>query len=317
MESEEGRSEVSAIHTMDTAVRNRFSLLRKNEKSGSISAPGTRSRFFSKPSDLVSDFVDVKRISNGSRASGETNMETSETCKISAGTSSAPLQNPRNCFSWSGRLSTSPLYSSHLSSVSPVPLSSSHRSSDGPGPLSSSHLSLGSPGLLSSSHLFSDSPGPLFSSQLSSGPQSPLSSSLLSLRQFQRTKNVLDSNMEEECDLWAPPPGSGDPTSAVLTSSENTLAMVEMEDYSSEDKTEESLPEFSIKASPAPRTITKVSGLLKPKSLDPRSGSKLRPLVPAKASGLSSRGRAARNNENQPALQATIKDLWKNFSFKK
>ncbi|XP_073494146.1 exonuclease 1 [Phyllobates terribilis] len=281
---------LSALQPLDDAAgnaesrpkaRNKFAALsqRKNEACGSISVPGTRSRFFCKPSDLMSESVDgVKkddrqRISDDYGASGEgtSAMETTEdgnkktpspepkTSDVTS-LSPSPLHNTRNCFSWSGSLTKG-----------------------------------------------------------GSKPQ-PLSPSLLSLARFQRTKNGTAENHG----------GSGDQTSPVLTSSENKSksATIEMEDSGSEelDKTEEYPCEFRLKMCPARRTgfpeakpITKikVSGLLKPRSLDSRSGSKLKPMAPARASGLSSRARPSQNNENRPGLQTTINDLWKNFSFQK
>ncbi|XP_069799170.1 exonuclease 1 [Dendropsophus ebraccatus] len=343
--------------------RNRFalSLLRKNEGSGSISAPGTRSRFFCKTSDSMTDSVEVKKDKDKgghseyevSRATNTEiagdgkkpyNQEKSPTPSPESTTSnkkssSASLLNPRNCFSWSGHLSSggpqNPLSPSLLSSGGPQnPLSPSLLSSGGPqNPLSPSLLSSGGPqNPLSPSLLSSGGPqNPLSPSLLSSGgPQNPLSPSLLSLRRFHRTKNVLKSNAEDKLDLLDRHMGAGAPTSPILTSSENKskLSMVEIEDLSPEESPmmDESLHELSIKVSPAhqtavpePRPITKVkvSGLLKPKSVDTRSCSKLKPLAPAKASGLRSKGREVRNNENRPGLQATISDLWRNFSFKK
>ncbi|XP_044162007.1 exonuclease 1 [Bufo gargarizans] len=270
-------------------ARNTFAALskRKNEECGSISVPGTRSRFFCKPSDLMTSSVD---ISNGCEASGETtpNMKLTESCNKQynieqspspvSGTSdmtsfsASPLQNPRNCFSWSGRLSKG--------SIKPQ----------------------------------------------------DLSPSLLSLKRFQRTKNVFDLNLEnDKTDSSDKPQDSGDQTGQVLTSSENKskLTVAEMEDSSSSedlDKTEEYISDFSLKVSPVhqtafpeskPITKIKVPGLLKPKTVDARSVSRLKPMAPAKASGLSNRARPSQNNENRPGLQTTINDLWKNFSFKK
>ncbi|XP_075690627.1 exonuclease 1 isoform X2 [Rhinoderma darwinii] len=278
-------------------ARNKFASpsQRKNEECGSISVPGTRSRFFCQPSDLVTASVDIvkkqegKRIPNGDGESADEtpNLERTEDRDepyIKAQTpshasktsgvksfSSSPLRNPRNCFSWSGSLTNS------------------------------------------------------------SGKPQNLSPPVRSLKRFQRTKNVFESNMESnKTDFPDKYPGGGDQTSPVLTSSENTskLTLVEIEGSSSEDldKIEESTCEFRFKVSPVrqtafpeqkPLTNVKVSGLLKPKRPDVRSGSKLKPMAPAKASGLSSRARPSPNNENRPGLQTTINDLWKNFSFKK
>ncbi|XP_078505523.1 exonuclease 1 isoform X2 [Lissotriton helveticus] len=66
----------------------------------------------------------------------------------------------------------------------------------------------------------------------------------------------------------------------------------------------------------------KVPGLQKSKSVGSGLSTKLKPLLPAKASGLSKKSLSAqkknvRNNENKPGLQITINELWKQFGFKK
>ncbi|CAK6442183.1 unnamed protein product [Pipistrellus nathusii] len=70
----------------------------------------------------------------------------------------------------------------------------------------------------------------------------------------------------------------------------------------------------------------KVPGLYKSSSLDSLSTTKIRPLVPARASGLSrrpARGQkrkhhsAHHNAENRPGMQTKINELWKNFGFRK
>ncbi|XP_006761406.1 PREDICTED: exonuclease 1 [Myotis davidii] len=66
----------------------------------------------------------------------------------------------------------------------------------------------------------------------------------------------------------------------------------------------------------------KVPGLYRSSSLDSLSTTKIRALVPARASGLSkgpARGqkRKHHNAENKPGLQTKINELWKNFGFKK
>ncbi|KAM4019184.1 exonuclease 1 [Anomaloglossus baeobatrachus] len=256
-------------------ARNKFAVFsqRKNEASGSISVPGTRSRFFCSPSDLESDSVDGikeagRRVPDDCGASGEGSPNTDTSGDDNKQTPSpetktrdvkSPLHNTRNCFIWSGSLTKPQL----------------------------------------------------------------LSPSVRSLARFQRTKP--HSGVEnDKCG------SSGDRTSPVLTSSENKskAATIDIEDSGSEDldKMEESPCEYSLQLSPEHRTgfpgaktITKikVSGLLKPRGLDSRSGSKVKPMAPARASGLSSRARPSQNNENRPGLQTTINDLWRNFSFQK
>uniref|UniRef100_G1Q9K3 Exonuclease 1 n=1 Tax=Myotis lucifugus TaxID=59463 RepID=G1Q9K3_MYOLU len=66
----------------------------------------------------------------------------------------------------------------------------------------------------------------------------------------------------------------------------------------------------------------KVPGLYRSSSLDSLSTTKIKALVPARVSGLSKRPARAQkrkhhNAENKPGLQTKINELWKNFGFKK
>ncbi|KAM6217439.1 exonuclease 1 [Rhynchocyon petersi] len=66
----------------------------------------------------------------------------------------------------------------------------------------------------------------------------------------------------------------------------------------------------------------KVPGLYKSSSVDSLSTTKIKPLVPAKVSGLSKKPvsiqrRNHHNAENKPGLQIKINELWKNFGYKK
>ncbi|XP_006902581.1 PREDICTED: exonuclease 1-like [Elephantulus edwardii] len=66
----------------------------------------------------------------------------------------------------------------------------------------------------------------------------------------------------------------------------------------------------------------KVPGLYKSNSVDSLSTTKIKPLVPAKVSGLSRKSagiqrRKHHNAENKPGLQIKISELWKNFGYKK
>ncbi|XP_066092473.1 exonuclease 1 isoform X2 [Saccopteryx bilineata] len=68
---------------------------------------------------------------------------------------------------------------------------------------------------------------------------------------------------------------------------------------------------------------SKASGLYKSSSVDSLSTTKIKPLVPARVSGLSKKPASAQkrrhhhNAENKPGLQIKINELWKNFGFKK
>ncbi|VFV45581.1 exonuclease 1 [Lynx pardinus] len=66
----------------------------------------------------------------------------------------------------------------------------------------------------------------------------------------------------------------------------------------------------------------KIPGLYKSSSVDNLSATRIKPLVPARASGLSKKPsniqkRNHHNAENRPGLQMKINELWKNFGFKK
>ncbi|XP_011378301.1 exonuclease 1 isoform X3 [Pteropus vampyrus] len=66
----------------------------------------------------------------------------------------------------------------------------------------------------------------------------------------------------------------------------------------------------------------KVPGLYKSNSIDNLSTTKIKPLAPARVSGLSKKPasvpkRKHHNAENEPGLQIKINELWKNFGFKK
>ncbi|XP_063794403.1 exonuclease 1 [Pseudophryne corroboree] len=273
-------------------------LQRRNKQCKSVSVPGTRSRFFCQPSELVgSSSVDpVLAVTDGCgepcriNPKVETTEDNEEECKeertLPPDTgdcdvktlSNSPIRKQRNCFSWSGSLAKG-----------------------------------------------------------SKTPQS-LSPSVLSLQRFQRSKPVLESSTgDTKTDVTNPSSANCDQTNHasfhcdlpfVSSATTNTLSALDIEDSSSEEleNIEESSCAFSLKVSPVHQTAFpernptpkhKVPGLLKPKTLDSRSGTKVRPLAAAKASGLSSRARTSLNNENKPGLQSTINDLWKNFSFKK
>ncbi|XP_040180948.1 exonuclease 1 [Rana temporaria] len=276
-------------------VRNKFATLlqRRNEQSGSVSVTGTRSRFFCDQSELAttSSSIDV------SKPTDYTTPNVSGTCEDNQATETTD-ESDKLC---KRELTPSPTSDDcDVKSNADSPLRNPRNCFSWSG-----SLAKGSP-----------------------KPQTP-SSALLSLRRFQRTKSSVESD-SDHLQLDQTVNSNGDQPQCAITQKKK-ISVVEMEDSSSEDmdKTlESSPPEFSLKDSPSHQTTyperrpvpkTKVSGLLKSKSFDSRSGKKLKPMAPAKASGLSSRvsAKAVRNNENKPGLQSTISDLWKNFSFTK
>ncbi|KAF7667849.1 hypothetical protein LDENG_00040920 [Lucifuga dentata] len=93
---------------------------------------------------------------------------------------------------------------------------------------------------------------------------------------------------------------------------------------SSKDSEGDQSPTHSVEAHKKSSMVrSKVAGLPRPKSSSQSHTAKVRALAPARASGLrkkpqgSEKKTASPNNENSPGVQATISNLWKNFSFKK
>ncbi|CAN2391590.1 Exonuclease 1, partial [Pristimantis euphronides] len=222
---------LSSLQSLDDVTesqpkaRNKFATLlqRKNEECGSIVVTGTRSRFFCNPSDLVTDSIDIKK------------QEEKE----------IPI-----CYGASG--DTTPNKDKAEDDDKPYNLTQT----PSPVPRSSDAKSLSATPLQTPRNCFSWS-GSLTKSSREAENLSP---SLLSLRRFQRTKNVFESNTEnKKAESPDTDQGSGgDQASPVLTSSENKwkLPPAVMEDSSSEDpdKTEEPTCEFSLKVSPVHQT---------------------------------------------------------------
>ncbi|XP_072285749.1 exonuclease 1 isoform X2 [Pyxicephalus adspersus] len=276
-------------------ARNKFATLlqRRNEQSGSVSVMGTRSRFFCNQSELA-----TTPSNDTLKSTDYKTADFSETpCEVNQATEATDHSN---------KLCKTEMTPSPISDCCDV---KSNVDSSPRNPR----------------NCFS------WSGSLAKGnskSETPCTSSIVSLRRFQRTKHSIDSDTDNlQMDQKAN--SNGDQTHCVIPQ-KSKMSVLEIDDSSSEDmdKTLDLSPEFTLKESPSHQTaypekkpipITKVSGLLKSKRIDSRSGTKLKPMVPAKASGLSSRlsAKAARNNENKPGLQATIGDLWKNFSFKK
>ncbi|XP_049998840.1 exonuclease 1 [Alexandromys fortis] len=85
------------------------------------------------------------------------------------------------------------------------------------------------------------------------------------------------------------------------------------------ENSKQQLPPFSKKDT---LVRNKVPGLCRASSMDCLSTTKIKPLVPARVSGLSKKPgsiqkRKHRDAENKPGLQIKINELWKNFGFKK
>ncbi|KAM9107985.1 exonuclease 1 [Megaptera novaeangliae] len=278
-------------------TRNKFAtfLQRKNEESGAVVVPGTRSRFFSNSLDSAdriskkassqsldetavtdketdvneSDCLDGKKLLDNSVAHNSSEhipddvtviAEESQSFKASRFTrtiSPPTLGTLRSCFSWSGSLGDF----SRTPSPSPsTALQQFLRKSDSP-------ISL------------PENNEPSDVSQLKSDESSDESHPLHEVD--------WSSQSQESMDL-----------------SPHNLNASKLSQPSSEDLDSE------------------VPGLYKSSSVDNLSTTKIKPLVPARVSGLSKKPssihkRNHHNAENKPGLQIKINELWKNFVFKK
>ncbi|XP_037751245.1 exonuclease 1 [Chelonia mydas] len=290
-------------------VRNKFAsfLQRKNEESGAIVVPGTRSRFFCHATSMVDCTTknetaqpsqDVKLDCQAQETKSITEdpvPQCSETGKFTRTTSSSPVETQRSCFSWSGSLGESP------GTPSPSPgvllLQQFHRQRN------SQRVSQGCE--ISRLHTVSNAGGdesdeessPLLEMEcsLQSQGSSELSESSLDFSRISQVSNK-DSEAEE---------------------SDSTLKQ-------GDDPSSQSSPPFSTVCTERKHTLlrSKVPGLQRSNFVRSHVVTKLKPLMPAKVSGLSKKLLSAQkknhhNAENKPGLQVTISDLWKNFQFRR
>ncbi|XP_058389528.1 exonuclease 1 isoform X1 [Diceros bicornis minor] len=312
--------------------RNKFAtfLQRKNEESGAVVVPGTRSRFFCNSLDSAdcvskkasgqpvdetavadketslddSDCLDGKRLVDTSVAHNSSDptpdrvtkvadeeSPSSETNKFTGTISPPTLGTLRSCFSWSGSLGGF----SRTPSPSPsTALQQFHRKSD---PLTSlpaknemSHASqLKSEESGGESHPLPEADWPSGSREsMELSPHNPNASRL-------SQPSSKDSDSEEsDCNFKS------------LDNQGNQKSKLHLFRFSKKDAV----------------TRNKVPGLYKSSSVDNLSTTKIKPLVPARVSGLSKKPASIqkRNHhdaENQPGLQIKINELWKNFGFKK
>ncbi|XP_032245241.1 exonuclease 1 [Phoca vitulina] len=316
-------------------TRNKFAafLQRKNEDSGAVVVPGTRSRFFCSALDSAdcvsveagsqpleegavteketslseSGCVDGQKLAGldvarssgdptaGNGAVTDSESQSSETSRFTRTISPPTLGTLRNCFSWSGSLGDFSRTPSPSPSSSPrTALQQFQRQADPraapPGRREVSHVS----------QLKSDGSGdeepPLW--PVGSSPQSQESAELL-------PHNLNASKLSQ-------------PSSKDSDSEESDCNMKSL-DNQGNLKSKLRLSQF-LKKDTLPRN--KVPGLYKSSSVDSLSTTRIKPLVPARVSGLSKKPssiqkRNHHNAENRPGLQIKINELWKNFGFKK
>lgn len=324
-------------------TRNKFAtfLQRKNEESGAVVVPGTRSRFFcSSPDsiDCVSNEGSSQPVDEASVTDKENNRHESEygdqegkrlvdtnvahnssddmpnnhipsdhipdkatvftdeeshsfkSSKFTRTISPPTLGTLRSCFSWTGGLGDF----SRTPSPSPsTALQPFRRRSDSPTSLP--EISMSDVSQLKSEESSDDEAHPLREGVCSSQSQESGEFSLQS------------SNASElsQC-------------SSKDSDSEESDCNIKLLDSQSDQTSKLRLSHFS-KDTPL---RNKVPGLYKSSSADSLSTTKIKPLGPARASGLSKKPasiqkRKHHNAENKPGLQIKLNELWKNFGFKK
>ncbi|XP_037366183.1 exonuclease 1 isoform X2 [Talpa occidentalis] len=316
-----GTTNKKNISTPST-TRNKFAtfLQRKNEASGTVVVPGTRSRFFCSSPDSadcasketssqpLNETAVTDKVTNLNESgclndklidtnvahnltdqipddiSGVTNEESQslKTSRFTRTISPPTLGTLRSCFSWSGNLGDI----SRTSNSSPsTTLQHFRRKSDSPTLLPEHKMSDVSQ---SKSDESSDEFYHLHEVDCSLQSQESLNTSNLS-----QCSNKDSDSEESDCNFKS------------LSDQDNQKSKLHSSHFSKKD--------ILLRK--------KIPGLYKSSSLDSLSTTKIKPLVPARVSGLSKKPAniQKRNHdiENTPGLQIKINELWKNFGFKK
>ncbi|KAM4861901.1 exonuclease 1 isoform 2-T5 [Thomomys bottae] len=308
-------------------TKNKFAtfLQRKNEESGAVIVPGTRSRFFCNsmdPADFASKIVNTQsligaavtdntanlgdsdcadledqklvdtsdQISDDAPVFADEESQSPQTSKSIRTISPSSLGTLRSCFSWSGSLGD---FSRTSSASAGTALQQFQRKSDSPPcvPENSATSALSQP----KSDESDDESQPLQEAGWSLQPQESTVPSPHSLNASKLSQ-----------------PSSKD------SDSEESEYSIQSLDNQGNQNFKQRLANFSKKDTFQRK---KVPGLHKSSSTDSLA-TKIKPLVPARASGLSKKPasiqkRNHHNSENKPGLQIKISELWKNFGFKK
>ncbi|NWS63092.1 EXO1 Exonuclease, partial [Chunga burmeisteri] len=299
----QAQKSVSAIQSLDSSgnsvtqessnslprVRNKFAsfLQRKNKEKDAVIVPGTRSRFFCNHAIMFdgSDLTqDAERGCQKQEVKhvAEDVSQFSETEKLTRTIFTPPGETQRNCFRWFNSLVNN----------------------------------LGNPG---PSHT-------VFSQQFHQQRSNCVVSQKEQINGVQTKSGAVCSELEEESspltELSLQSQRSCEPSECSLKSSE-----IPQESDSSSNPADGQCPRspvFPAGQTDRKNTIikTKVPGLHKPNRIGSRIVTKLKPLIPAKVSGLSRKLSPVqkRNHcdvENKLGLQATISELRKNFQFKR
>ncbi|XP_072503689.1 exonuclease 1 [Notamacropus eugenii] len=326
---------ISCKETLNTQpkLRNKFAsfLQKRNEESGAVVVPGTRSRFFCNSADAAniteenrsnqslcettvldiqteqneSEETDSQKsvLTNVAQSPGDQNMDDlNEACdhdsqssenKFTRTVSPPTLGTLRSCFSWSGNLRDF----SRTPSPSPSEvLQKFARRSEPSTPLIKNNNEMSSLSQENSNDLEGET-----------CPISEMGCSLQSQESLELSQNSLDSSRLSQL------------SSKDSDSEESDCSSKPSDNQQSQS----SHPHLSSFAKRKDSTLgNKVLGLSRSSSMGSLSTSKIKSLVPAKVSGLSKKltGAQKRNHhdaENKPGLQIKINELWKNFEFKK
>ncbi|XP_016022220.2 exonuclease 1 isoform X2 [Rousettus aegyptiacus] len=278
-------------------TRNKFAtfLRRKNEESGAVVVPGTRSRFFCNSLDSM-DCVSKK-------AENQPLDETAVTDKES-----------------------SPNESDRLDGKELVDENVAHNSSD---PIPETVPVVAD----EDSQAFKTSKSSKFTRTISPPTLGTLRSCFSwpgSLGEFSRTPSPSPSTALQQFH-WKGDSSSSQAVSDVSQvksdASGDEAHPLHKVDLSSQSQENIELSPCNLNASKLSQLCNKdsdseVPGLYKSSSMDSLSTTKIKPLAPARVSGLSKKPasvpkRKHHNAENEPGLQIKINELWKNFGFKK
>ncbi|XP_010212243.1 PREDICTED: exonuclease 1-like, partial [Tinamus guttatus] len=279
-------------------VRNKFAsfLQRKNKERDAVVVPGTRSRFFCNATDTLdfrSKTDDGQFSQNVERDCQKEEIkhvvenvsQSSETEKPPQTTLSLPGETQKSCFQWSGSFENG--------SANPGP---SHTALAQQLPQQQGNYVASQEDKINK--MQTDSGAPCGESDEGSSPIADLECSSQSQVSCKLSESSLESSeMSPESDF------SLKPADSPCTQNSPIFSAVHIE-----------------KKNMLPKT--KVPGLRKSSSVGSRIVTKLKPLIPAKVSGLSKKLSPVQKRnlcdiENKVGLQATISELWKNFQFKR
>nr|XP_058934969.1 exonuclease 1 isoform X2 [Kogia breviceps] len=278
-------------------TRNKFAtvLQRKNEESGAVVVPGTRSRFFSNSlgsADCISKKASSQSLDETAVTDKETNV------------------NESDCLDGKKLLDISVAHNSSEHIPDDVTVIAEESQSF---KTSRFTRTISPPTLGTLRSCFS------WSGSLGDFSRTPSPSPSTALQQFLRKSDspiCLPENNEPS-----------DVSQLKSDESSDESHLLHEVDWSSQSQESMDLSPHNLNASKLSQPSSKdsdseVPGLYKSSSVDSLSTTKIKPLVPARVSGLSKKPssihkRNHHNAENKPGLQIKINELWKNFVFKK